>query len=61
ELASAGWWFRIKMSRGKPYLCARKGSKERCLGQFNKETQKVMEENNIIVRGYSNRTKAESL
>jgi hypothetical protein len=59
ELVGLGWWFRIKMSRGKPYLCARKGPKERCIGQFNKEMQKVVEENNIIVRGYSNRTNTE--
>jgi len=54
ELAELGWWFRIKMSRGKPYLCARKGSKERCLGQFNQEIQKIVEKNIITVKGYNN-------
>jgi hypothetical protein len=54
ELADAGWWFRLKTSRGKPYLCARKGSKERCIGQFNEELRRVMEENNITIRGYNN-------
>ena len=51
ELAGAGWWFRLKTSRGKPYLCARKGPKERCIGQFNQELQRIVEENNIIVKG----------
>ena len=54
ELAGAGWWFRLKTSRDKPYLCARKGPKERCIGQFNQEMRKVVEENNITVRGYNN-------
>jgi hypothetical protein len=39
------------MSRGKPYLCARKGPKERCLGLFNTEIQKIAKENNITIKG----------
>jgi hypothetical protein len=45
ELVGQGWWFRIKTSRDKPYLCARKGPKERCIGLFNEEMQRVVEEN----------------
>ena len=55
ELARQGWWFRIKTVRGKQYLCARKGPKERCIGLFSKVMQKVAEENNIIVKGDINK------
>jgi hypothetical protein len=51
ELVGAGWWFRVRMSRGNPYLCARKGKKERCLGLFTREMQKLVEENNITLKG----------
>ncbi|MDR0373232.1 MAG: hypothetical protein LBI79_06725, partial [Nitrososphaerota archaeon] len=54
-LASQDWWFRVRLSRGKEYLCARKGPKERCIGQFNKEMQKFVEENNITVKGDINK------
>jgi hypothetical protein len=54
-LASQGWWFRVRLSRGKEYLCARKGPKERCIGQFSKEMQKFVEENNITVKGDINK------
>ena len=54
ELVGLGWWFRVRVSRGKLYLCARKGSKERCIGQFNEELRRVVEENNIAVRGVNN-------
>ena len=51
DLMGQGWWFRIKTVRGKPYLCARKGPKERCIGLFNTEMQKLAKENNIILKG----------
>jgi hypothetical protein len=50
-LVGQGWWFRVRMSRGKPYLCARKGPKERCLGLFSTELQKLAKENNITIKG----------
>ncbi|MDR2707326.1 MAG: hypothetical protein LBB87_01060, partial [Nitrososphaerota archaeon] len=61
ELAGAGWWFRLKTSRGKLYLCARKGPKERCIGQFNPELQKLVEKNNITIKRGSDNTKKETL
>jgi hypothetical protein len=60
ELAKMGWWFRVRTSRGKPYLCARKGSKERCIGQFNAELCRVVEENNIPIKGREDNTKKEN-
>lgn len=54
ELMGAGWWFRVRLSRGNPYLCARKGKKERCLGLFTPELQKLVEENNIPLKGNYN-------
>ncbi|MCL2287923.1 MAG: hypothetical protein FWC33_01905, partial [Candidatus Bathyarchaeota archaeon] len=53
EFADQGWGFRIKTSRDKPYLCARKGPKEKCLGLFNNEMRKIVEKNNIDVKGYN--------
>jgi hypothetical protein len=53
ELLDQGWKFRLKVMRGKLYLCARQGQKERSITLFDEETKQFIEENKIVVRGYN--------
>jgi len=53
ELASQGWRFRLKEMKGKRYLCARSGQKERSISLFNQETKSLIEETKIKVKDYN--------
>jgi hypothetical protein len=53
ELAGQGWHFRLRAMRGKLYLCARQGQKERSINLFDEETKQFIETNNLIVKGYN--------
>ncbi|MDR2203741.1 MAG: hypothetical protein LBE76_05535, partial [Nitrososphaerota archaeon] len=53
ELASQGRYFRLKDMKGKIYLCARQGQKERVISLYTEETKQLIEKNKIIVKGYN--------
>jgi hypothetical protein len=53
ELAGQGWRFRLKVMRGKLYLCARQGQKERSINLFDEETKHFIEDNHLTVKGYN--------
>jgi hypothetical protein len=53
ELLGQGWYFRLREMRGKLYLCARQGQKERSIKLFDEATKHFIEENNLKVRGYN--------
>jgi hypothetical protein len=53
ELLGQGWNFRLRAMRGKLYLCARQGQKERSINLFDEETKRFIEENKLVVKGYN--------
>ncbi|MDR1993192.1 MAG: type IV secretory system conjugative DNA transfer family protein, partial [Nitrososphaerota archaeon] len=52
ELAGQGRYFRLKVMKGKTYLCARQGQKERTISLYTEEVRRLIEKNKIHVKGH---------